>query len=174
VAGSDLVWLLAQRAARDGRSIYLLGGAPGTAEGAAIELTRRCPGLRIAGLSSPRLPERPTSKELVPIASELREKQPDLVYIALGMPKGEFLIHELRATLPNAWWIGIGISLSFITGAVRRAPQWMQRSGLEWIHRLWQEPSRLARRYLRDDLPFAFRLFALALEARGAHQSGNR
>jgi UDP-N-acetyl-D-mannosaminuronic acid transferase (WecB/TagA/CpsF family) len=68
------------------------------------------------------------------------------------------LIAKLRNELPCAWWLGVGISFSFLNGSVRRAPGWMQRVGLEWLHRLGQEPARLARRYLLDGIPFALRL----------------
>jgi len=82
------------------------------------------------------------------------------VYVALGSPKTETLIELLRPNLPQTWWIGIGISLSFITGQVQRAPTWVQKSGLEWMHRLVQEPRRLGKRYLIHGFPFAARLFA--------------
>jgi N-acetylglucosaminyldiphosphoundecaprenol N-acetyl-beta-D-mannosaminyltransferase len=62
--------------------------------------------------------------------------------------------------------VGVGISFSFVSGQVARAPAWMRRTGLEWVHRLVQEPKRLARRYLIDDLPFAAELFARALWTR--------
>jgi N-acetylglucosaminyldiphosphoundecaprenol N-acetyl-beta-D-mannosaminyltransferase len=65
--------------------------------------------------------------------------------------------------LPRAWWIGVGISFSFVTGAVRRAPRWMRACGLEWTHRLAQEPRRLARRYLVDGIPFALWLLPACL-----------
>lgn len=158
VAGSDLVWLLAERAAREGRSLYLLGGEPGAAEAAARRLRERWPALRIAGWSSPRLSPRPAPEELAALRTSLVAAAPDLVYVALGAPKQEYVIHALRADLPRAWFMGVGISLSFIGGDVARAPAWMQRSGLEWLHRLSQEPGRLARRYLVDDLPFALGL----------------
>ena len=86
---------------------------------------------------------------------ELVAAGPDIVWVALGSPKQEFLIAALRDSLPGAWMLGVGISLSFISGMVPRAPVWMQRSGLEFLHRLLQEPGRLARRYLIDDLPYA-------------------
>ena len=87
----------------------------------------------------------------------------DVVYVALGSPKQEKLIAALRHRLPQAWWIGVGISFSFLCGKVRRAPRWLQRVGLEWLHRLAQEPSRLAGRYLRHGLPFALSLFGYVL-----------
>jgi N-acetylglucosaminyldiphosphoundecaprenol N-acetyl-beta-D-mannosaminyltransferase len=166
VAGSDLVWLLAERAARDGRSLFLLGGNPGAADAAARRFRERWPELRIAGIASPTLGSPPADAELEALRAELRAARPDLVYVALGVPKQDEVIAALRPQLPAAWWIGVGISLSFVAGEVRRAPPWMQRSGLEWAHRLAQEPRRLARRYLVEDLPFAFRLMADAWRAR--------
>ncbi len=167
VAGSDLVWLLAERAVREGRSLYLLGGARGAAEGAAQRLRARWPRLRIAGTSCPWVSPMPAPAELEPLKAELVRARPDLVYVGLGAPKQERVIATLRTTLPAAWWIGVGISLSFIAGDVLRAPPWMQRAGLEWVHRLTQEPVRLARRYLLEDLPFAARLLISARRRRG-------
>ena len=74
--------------------------------------------------------------------------------MALGSPKQELLIEALRDALPQAWMFGCGITLSFMAGDIRRAPHWMQRAGLEWVHRLAQEPRRLGGRYLLQNLPF--------------------
>ena len=98
--------------------------------------------------------------------ADLARAKPDLVYVALGAPKQEHVIARLRSHLPAAWWIGVGISLSFAGGLRRRAPVWMQRVGLEWLHRVFQEPRRLARRYFADDLPFALRLLVRSWLAR--------
>jgi N-acetylglucosaminyldiphosphoundecaprenol N-acetyl-beta-D-mannosaminyltransferase len=154
VAGSDLTWHLAQRANEAGRSLYLMGGEPGAAEGAAVQLRARWPGLRVAGIASPRVSVQPTPDEIAAIGAELDRARPDLVYVALGSPKTERLIAALRPGRAGIWWIGVGISLSFAAGQIKRAPLWMQRCGLEWLHRLHQEPGRLARRYFRDDLPY--------------------
>jgi N-acetylglucosaminyldiphosphoundecaprenol N-acetyl-beta-D-mannosaminyltransferase len=116
----------------------------------------------VAGFSSPDVSPRATPIEAQSIAEELREASPDIVLVGLGSPKQEYLIRELRPLLPAAWMIGVGVTFSFVAGEISRAPGWMQRSGLEWIHRLAMEPRRLARRYLVDDLPFAFRLFSEA------------
>jgi N-acetylglucosaminyldiphosphoundecaprenol N-acetyl-beta-D-mannosaminyltransferase len=166
VAGSDLVWLIAERAAREARSLYLLGGNPGAAEGAAERFRARAPGLRIAGISSPHVASEPRERELSDLRAELVRTGPDVVYVALGSPKTERLIAALRPHFPATWFIGVGISLSFAAGEVRRAPRWMQRTGLEWLHRLAQEPGRLARRYLVDDTGFLLRLLASAWRAR--------
>lgn len=167
VAGSTMVGLIAARAAAEKRSLYFLGGAPGAAARAASILTDRHPGLRIAGTSSPMVSDPPTAEQLGPIRDELARLQPDILMVGLGSPKQERLIDQLRATLPAAWMIGVGISFSFIAGDVRRAPPWMQKTGLEWVHRLAQEPKRLAHRYLIDDIPFAVSLFAHAFRRRG-------
>ena len=167
IAGSDLVWLLAERAAREGRSLYLLGGNEGAGEEAARRLVDRWPSLRVAGTSSPRVSRDPTEVELASILRSLKQADPDLIYVGLGAPKEERLIAALRTELARTWWIGVGVSLSFIAGDVRRAPPWMQRTGLEWAHRLFQEPRHLAQRYLAADIPFTLRLLAASWRRRG-------
>jgi N-acetylglucosaminyldiphosphoundecaprenol N-acetyl-beta-D-mannosaminyltransferase len=166
VAGSDLVWLLAERAALEGRSLYLLGGEGDSAERAAAELCARWPKLRIAGCSSPWISSPVTPEELAPIREQLARARPDLVYVAFGSPKQEYLIDLLRGDLPASWMMGCGISLSFIAGDIARAPVWMQRSGVEWLHRLFQEPGRLGGRYLLHNLPFTLSLLWRARRAR--------
>jgi N-acetylglucosaminyldiphosphoundecaprenol N-acetyl-beta-D-mannosaminyltransferase len=166
VPGSSLVWLLVERAAAEGRSVYLLGGAPGAGERAADVLLRKNPNLKLCGRSSPQISSPPSPAEVKVVLAELARAQPDILLVALGSPKQEQLIHALREHLPSTWSVGIGISLSFVAGDVKRAPTWMRRMGLEWLHRMLQEPRRLMRRYLVDDLPFALRLFGQALLAR--------
>jgi N-acetylglucosaminyldiphosphoundecaprenol N-acetyl-beta-D-mannosaminyltransferase len=89
----------------------------------------------------------------------VHEHAPGVVYVALGSPKQEILIRHLRRSLPSVWWMGVGISFSYLTEDVRRAPHWLQVSGFEWLHRLLHEPRRLFRRYVVDGVPFALRLF---------------
>jgi N-acetylglucosaminyldiphosphoundecaprenol N-acetyl-beta-D-mannosaminyltransferase len=160
VAGSALIYRFAERAAREGRSLYFLGGEPGAAEAARSVLCERYAGLRVLGTSAPRVHSPPTAEDLTLVRRELGDTKPDVLLVGLGSPKQELLIHALRAELPNTWMVGVGISFSFVAGQVSRAPAWMRESGLEWLHRLAQEPGRLARRYLVDDLPFAAQLFA--------------
>jgi len=166
VAGSSLVSTLSAGAAREGRSIYLLGGDPGTAEAGAAELQRRHPGLRVAGTDCPPYGFEHDPEELARISARVVAADPDIVYVALGCPKQERLIEHIRPAAPRAWYLGVGISFSYLCGDVKRAPAWMRRSGLEWVFRLAQEPERLARRYLRDDIPFALRMAGFALRAR--------
>lgn len=168
IAGSSLVWSIAERAARQGRSLHLLGGAPGSAEGAAQEFQKRWPELDVTADSSPAVDSPPTEEQLQVVRTDVVARQPDVLLVGLGSPKQEQVIDALRESLPHTWMIGVGISFSFVTGQTERAPRWMRRSGLEWVHRLGQEPSRLAKRYLVDDAPFALRLFVHCLLGRMA------
>lgn len=173
VPGSDLIWSLAAGAAEHGHRIYLLGGEPGVPERAAGMLAQRSPGLRVAGTDSP-----PFGFDLDPPALEsvldrVATARPDVVFVGLGFPKQERLIDRLATRLPSAWFLGCGASIAFVAGALRRAPGWMQRSGLEWAHRLGAEPARLIRRYLVHDAPYAVRLLATAAGRRGRPSTGS-
>ena len=158
VAGSSLMWTLSAAAAQSERGIFLLGGGPGVAEQAARRLTEHAPGLRVTGTAAPPRGFEQDEQEMARLRAALRAAQPDIVFVGLGCPKQERLIQELAPDLPATWWIGCGAALDFAAGELRRAPGWMQDSGLEWLYRLVSEPRRLARRYLVDDLPYALRL----------------
>lgn len=154
IAGSDLIKSLTAAAAIAGRSVFLLGGLPCAAEGAAAVLKAASPSLVVAGTYCPPVGFENDPDEMDRISQMLADARPDIVWVALGSPKQENLINRLRDVLPAAWWLGVGISFSFLTGDVRRAPRWLQKLGLEWLHRMSQEPKRLAKRYLVDGLPF--------------------
>src|SRR5688500_15081476 len=162
VAGSNLISTLSGAAAGRGRSVYLLGGAEGTAEAAARVLIERFPALKVAGAFCPPVGFEDDPKRMADIVASLATARPDIVYVALGSPKQEKLIARLRPVLPEAWWLGVGVSFSFLCGDVRRAPRWMQRTGLEWVHRLVQEPRRLFKRYVVSGMPFAAALLGRA------------
>jgi exopolysaccharide biosynthesis WecB/TagA/CpsF family protein len=166
IPGANLISSLTAAAAQQCRSIFLLGGAAGTAESAARVLRGRHPTLRVVGTLCPALCFEHDPHELARVIATVTDAAPDIVYVALGKPKQDQLIAQLAPTLPRTWFVGVGISFSFLSGDVRRAPLWMQRAGLEWLHRLRQEPARLAKRYLVDDIPSALRLLAGAVAAR--------
>lgn len=160
VAGSALLWSLSRGAADAGRSVYLLGGESGVADRAAVRLAEHAPGLRVAGTACPPFGFEADDMALRRVRDDLVAAAPDVVFVGLGCPKQERLITQLRPVLPETWWIGCGAALAFAAGSVQRAPRWMQNSGLEWMHRLAQEPRRLVRRYLVEDAPYALRLLA--------------
>jgi N-acetylglucosaminyldiphosphoundecaprenol N-acetyl-beta-D-mannosaminyltransferase len=166
VAGSDLIWSLSTEAARRGRSIFVLGGTREAGWEAARKLQERCPGLRIAGMVYPPHGFDDDRRAMDQIIETLEVVGADIVYVGLGFPKQERVIAVLRKRFPRTWFLGIGISIHFVGGDIARAPRWMQRLGLEWVHRLAQEPRRLAKRYLVHGLPFAARLLAHGAFAR--------
>jgi N-acetylglucosaminyldiphosphoundecaprenol N-acetyl-beta-D-mannosaminyltransferase len=164
VAGSSLVLdSIPERAARAGASVFLLGGDPGVADTAAQRLRERHPGLRLAGTHCPPQGFEHAPQLMGEIEAALRSARPDIVFVALGFPKQERLILHLRPLFPHIWFVACGISLSLLSGDVARAPRWVRRAGLEWLHRLVQEPRRLARRYLLDGIPFMARVLAGSL-----------
>lgn len=166
VTGASLVWTLAEAAARERRSVYLIGGDPGVPEAAARRLVEQFPELRIAGTESPPSGFEKDELQVAALAGRVRRAAPDLVLVGLGFPKQELLITRLRAAAPRAWFLGCGAGIAMAAGQFRRAPVLFQRLGAEWLHRLLLEPRRLARRYLVHDLPFALLLLARARSGR--------
>lgn len=170
VTGSNLILSLTAAAEKAKRSVFLVGGAPGTATAAGEILKQQHPDLIVAGSLCPPIGFENDQQQMADIRHQIIEAAPDIVYVALGSPKQDRLIEELRDYLPSVWWIGVGISFSFITGQVARAPKWMQDLGFEWLHRLSQEPTRLATRYLVHGLPYCLKMCVLALWQKMVHQ----
>jgi N-acetylglucosaminyldiphosphoundecaprenol N-acetyl-beta-D-mannosaminyltransferase len=165
VSGSDLVPALLERAAGGGHRVYLLGGAPGTAEEAGRVLRER--GVAVAGLDAPMLRDPLDPAERQPIVDRIRRAAPDVVLVAFGAPKQELFIDAARSEV-DAVWIGVGATLEFIAGRIPRAPRWMSRHGLEWLYRLAREPRRLWRRYLVRDPKFALIVARMLKDRRAA------
>ena len=162
VAGSDLVPQISAAAAEKGRSIFLIGGAAGAAAGAAAALRAKHPNLMIAGTHVPPYGFEDDDEEVEKIRRAVVEGSADIIFVALGSPKQERLIYRLKNECPRAWWLGVGISFSFLAGQVHRAPPLLQRLGLEWLHRLVQEPRRLFRRYIIEGVPYGLKLMSSA------------
>ncbi|GAB3863716.1 hypothetical protein GCM10027610_110930 [Dactylosporangium cerinum] len=102
------------------------------------------------------------------------DAEPEMVYVGIGFPRQEHLIRRLRAALPGTWFLGCGAAVNFVAGDIQRANPAMQKAGLEWLDRLAREPRRLARRYLREDAPFAAALLARSLHHRLTHRPAHR
>jgi len=150
VSGSDLLGPLMARAAARRRRVFLVGGSPAVSATAADRLTRDYPGVTIAGRDcSIWSPEAGPDADAV---TTIRRARPDLIVVALGSPKQEIYMARIANAVAPAVLLGLGASLDFAAGAVRRAPAWMSAAGFEWIYRLAQEPGRLAYRYLVRDL----------------------
>jgi N-acetylglucosaminyldiphosphoundecaprenol N-acetyl-beta-D-mannosaminyltransferase len=168
IAGSTFMYSVVEQCAARGWGVFLLGGAPGSAEDAAEVLREKYPGLTVEARSDLMFSAVPTLDQVDETAALLARQPWKVVLVGLGSPKQEHLIEQLRARVPSAWLIGVGGSFSFVSGRVARAPRWAQDHGLEWAHRLAQEPRRLARRYLVENLPFLGRLLANSVRKRFA------
>lgn len=147
VCGPDLMPAVFAASVEAGWKHYLLGGAEGVAERLAAMMRSRHEGIQIVGVSCP--PFRPLSPaETSALLDDINESGADIVWIGLGAPKQERWMAAHRERLNASVLIGVGAAFNFEVGDVRRAPLWMQRSGLEWAYRFSQEPQRLWRRYL--------------------------
>lgn len=151
VSGSDLLPALCPGAAAHGLSLFLLGGRPGSAESSRARLEREFPGIRIAGTYCPPVGFDKDPQENAKAIQAVRSARPDILLVGLGTPKQEFWIARHVSELGVPVSIGVGATFEFLAGIVRRAPEWMQRAGLEWFWRLLAEPRRLWRRYLIKD-----------------------
>lgn len=165
VTGASLVRSLSEAAAGAGRSVYVLGGPPGAAAEAAERLGEEVDGLAVRGSACPPMGFEDDPDAMAALVEQVALARPDIVFVGLGFPKQEHLALALAAALPRAWFVGCGAAVEFTAGRRRRAPRWMQRGGLEWLHRLAHEPRRLAPRYARDVL-FAWTLFRGAAATR--------
>lgn len=150
VSGATLLWSLSAAAEAARLPIYLVGGAPGAAQGTVRALRAAFPHLQVAGVSVPESVELADPAAVDDLVRHVAAKAPKLVFCALGFPKQEVLIASMRPSMPDVWFVGVGISFSYASGQVRRAPQWIQEAGFEWMWRAAAEPRRLIRRYLRD------------------------
>ena len=147
ITGADLLPSVAGRAVTEGRRLAVLGGAPGTAVNAAKNLRLKFPGLDIVTIDFPFVRDM-RDPRVSGIVDELRELAPDYVFVCLGAPKQEKWFATWRDELPPAVYFGAGAAIDFEAGTKKRAPQFVQKIGAEWLWRLAQEPRRLAERYL--------------------------
>ena len=171
VAGADLVPHLVQLSGRKGYTLFLLGATPEVLEAAERQMQILAPGVRVVGRLSP--PVRPLDQfDDEAILAEIASAKPDILLVALGCPKQERWISRNRHRLNVPVSIGIGATLDFMAGAVQRAPQWMQRSGMEWLFRMLVDPKRLAPRYFNDAV-WMTRYLCEQLTVRRAYRARN-
>ncbi len=158
VYGPDLMLKLCALAAKKQYKIFLLGGANGQGQILKTKLLNKFPNLKIAGFSN--TPNRPIpEKENQKNIQQINKNQAQIVFVGLGCPIQEKWMTENYKKLNSAVCIGVGAAFDFISGKVKQAPMWMQKSGLEWFWRLIQEPKRLWKRYLFLNLIFIKSIF---------------
>lgn len=155
VYGPDYMANLCERSVARGYKHFLYGGKPGVAEELRAELTRRFPGLQIVGTYTP--PFRPlNSDEENALRSQLETSQADVLWCGLSTPKQERFISSYYDRMPVKLMVGVGAAFDLLSGNLDEAPDWMKRSGLQWLYRLIKEPRRLWRRYLLNNPKFAW------------------
>lgn len=154
ISGPDLMWALCARCAEEGLPVYLYGSTEATLAALAERLLAAFPALPIGGMESP--PFRPlTGEEDAVAVAKINASRAGIVFVGLGCPKQEHWMAAHRGRV-HAVMIGVGAAFDFHAGAVKRAPQWMQHHGLEWVYRLASEPRRLWKRYLVTNTLFIF------------------
>lgn len=151
ISGSDFYYSVCEMCEKKGFSIFLFGAGPGVAEQAANKTLLQYPCLKIAGHYSPPFGFESNRKQLESALNIINEASPDVLVVALGSPKQEYFISKYFMHYNATLSLGLGATLDFVAGRVKRAPLWMQNCGLEWLYRLLKEPRRLAKRYLVDD-----------------------
>jgi N-acetylglucosaminyldiphosphoundecaprenol N-acetyl-beta-D-mannosaminyltransferase len=153
VTGIDLFDALIARCAERGRRPYLVGARQEVVEKTVEELKKKYPKLQLAGWRDGYW----SAEEEARVVQEIKAARPDVLCMAVGSPKQELFLNKWKKEMQVPFVMGVGGSFDVTAGVLKRAPLWMQDSGLEWLFRLVQEPRRLWRRYLVEDMAF-FRL----------------
>lgn len=151
VSGSDLFPLLCEMAAEKNYKMFFLGAAEGVAKKAAQNLKKRYKNLEVVGTYSPPMGFEKDEAEIQKIEEMIKESKPHILIVGLGCPKQEKFIFHYRDRLSVPISLGLGASLDFEAGNVKRAPGWMANHGLEWLFRITQDPKRMFKRYVIND-----------------------
>jgi N-acetylglucosaminyldiphosphoundecaprenol N-acetyl-beta-D-mannosaminyltransferase len=170
VYGPDLMLELCRHSVARNYRHFLYGGKQGIAEDLATELRRRFVGLQVVGTYTP--PFRPlTDSEESELAATLKACNPDVIWVGLSTPKQErFMAHYINR-LDTKLMIGVGAAFDVHTGHIKDAPAWIKAAGLQWLHRLLQEPRRLWKRYLLNNPRFLFRIALQFVNDKRFHHS---
>jgi N-acetylglucosaminyldiphosphoundecaprenol N-acetyl-beta-D-mannosaminyltransferase len=165
ICGRDLMSSLCKESLKTGHSHYFLGGRETVLRILVNRLETKYPGLNIAGYYSP--PFRPlTNEEDARVIQMINDSKADIVWVGLGAPKQELWIGEHLGKIESPVMAAVGAAFDYHAGNVSQAPQWMQKSGLEWLFRFCIEPHRLWRRYLLNNPRFIYLLLCQVLHIR--------
>jgi N-acetylglucosaminyldiphosphoundecaprenol N-acetyl-beta-D-mannosaminyltransferase len=148
VYGPDLMPAVLEWSTPRGYTHFFYGGKEGVAERLKTVVEKRYPGINVVGVYSP--PFRPlTEAELAELKEQVHRAKPDFFWVGMSGPKQERFMAAHLDLLDARIFLGVGAAFDFLTGNVRQAPRWIQRSGFEWLYRTFQEPRRLAKRYFK-------------------------
>jgi N-acetylglucosaminyldiphosphoundecaprenol N-acetyl-beta-D-mannosaminyltransferase len=147
VFGPDLMRVVCSRSVAKGCTHFLYGGREGVAEELKAWMEKQFPGIQVVGTYTPSFGPL-TVQEIAGLQAKIAATKPDIMWIGLSTPKQERFMAEHIDRLETKLMIGVGAAFDYHTGRVHDAPAWMKRSGLQWLHRLAQDPKRLWKRYL--------------------------
>lgn len=157
VAGPDLMLEVFRRKEFANRTHFLYGGKDGVAEELRRTLQRRFPLVRIVGTHTPPFRDL-TMREEESLAARIRELQPNMIWVGISTPKQERFMVRFLPRLDSTLMFGVGAAFDFHTGRIHDSPQWVKRAGLQWLHRLIQDPRRLLWRYLCNNSAFLWHI----------------
>lgn len=150
VAGVDLFEALMQRSAAKAWRVFLLGAREEVVLGVKQAYERKFPGFTIAGYRNGYW----TQEEEAGVVEQIKAARADILFVAISSPKKEQFLGRYQAEMKIPFAMGVGGTFDVAVGKVKRAPVWMQKSGLEWFYRFLQEPRRMFKRYFVDDMAF--------------------
>ena len=156
--GTDFIPELLKKAAKLGKSVFLFGSTPGTADAAANKLKHKIPDLLIAGTRDGFAQAQNTAD----VITDINTSGADIVLVALGVPMQELWLHRNAPFLNADLTMGVGAALDFFAGKTTRAPSWFRKAKCEWVWRLALEPHRMAERYIRGNIKFLARAAKMA------------
>ena len=157
VAGPDLMFEVFRRKQFAHHRHFLYGGKPGVAEELRENLTRRFPWVEIVGTYTPPFRDL-TVDEGNALASRVNALRPDIIWVGISTPKQERFMMRMMPRLDSALAFGVGAAFDFHTGRIKDCPQWVKSAGMQWLHRLVQDPKHLMRRYLRCNFGFLWKI----------------
>jgi N-acetylglucosaminyldiphosphoundecaprenol N-acetyl-beta-D-mannosaminyltransferase len=157
VAGPDLMLELFRRKEFAHCTHFLYGGKEGVAEELYTTLTQRFPWARIVGTYTPPFRDL-TLEEIESVAARIQALKPNMIWVGISTPKQERFMMRILPLLDSSLMFGVGAAFDFHTGRIKDAPQWVKRTGLQWLHRLIQDPRRLFWRYLRNNSAFLWHI----------------
>jgi N-acetylglucosaminyldiphosphoundecaprenol N-acetyl-beta-D-mannosaminyltransferase len=163
VTGPDVMLAIFRRREFAEVTHYLYGGVEGVVEELRAKFTAQFPWVRIVGARTPPFHDL-TAAEQAELIGEIAELKPDIVWVGLGCPKQEAFMARFLPLLDTKLMFGVGAAFDFHAGRIRDCADWIKRAGLQWLHRLLQDPRRLWKRYLRNNPAF---LWHIALQLTG-------
>ena len=157
VFGPDFMSAMCRLSVERGYRNFLYGGQPGVAEILSESLQRKFPGLQIVGTYTPSFREL-TPQEEEDIADRVHRSRPHILWVGLSTPKQDRFMAQYFKRLQVPLLVGVGAAFDYHTGRLRDCPDWIKRAGLQWLHRLLQDPRRLTKRYLRNNPAFLWHI----------------